>query len=235
MLSIARHLKNLWNSSKHDKPHTKRNIYTAQTDHLHARNFYDKYKSMRGFPSVLVLQNKKISRYVQCQVKNNYQSFVNRTYGWRRANAAQYSSAQAQHQKQALLHCCWMHIAINKQVSTERIIQRGKHRTKKQGYATWNVWLKHPLNSAGAWIVLQEFLGYLKGFSRVYWLTDWLLMWIVASTDWLLMWIVASDDWLLMWIVASTDWLTDWLIMWIVASTDWLLMWIVVSTDWLLM
>jgi len=59
MLSIAKHLKNLWSSSKHDRPHTKRNIYTARTDHLHARNFYDKYNSMRGFPSVLIFQNKR--------------------------------------------------------------------------------------------------------------------------------------------------------------------------------
>ena len=48
---------------------------------------------MRGFPSFFVFQNKKVSRYVQCQVKNNYQLFVNGTYGGRRAKAAQWSSS----------------------------------------------------------------------------------------------------------------------------------------------
>jgi hypothetical protein len=70
-MAIARQLKNLYSSSKHDRPHTKRIIHKAKTNNLHARNFYDKYESMRGLPSLLVFQNKKVSRYVQCQVKNN--------------------------------------------------------------------------------------------------------------------------------------------------------------------
>ena len=57
MLSIARHLKNLRSFCTHDRPHTKWNIHTAETYHLHGRNVYDIHESMRGYPSFLVFQN----------------------------------------------------------------------------------------------------------------------------------------------------------------------------------
>jgi len=72
---------------------------------------------------------------VQCQVKNKYQLFVNRTDGrqakWSGTVERHSGAAHSKPSYNTATHFCSMHIAINKQVSTNRIIQHGKQRTKK--------------------------------------------------------------------------------------------------------
>ena len=171
MLSIARHLKNLRSFCTHDRPHTKWNIHTAETYHLHGRNVYDIHESMRGYPSFLVFQNRKVSPYVQCQVTNKYHSFVNWTYGRRRAKASS-SSTHSQHEKRAFLQHSYVLLLIAYCHQQTRLNQQN-YSAWRTPYTNLKCKIKTPTNFGKCLNCTTGILGLFKRFQTL------------ASTDWL--------------------------------------------------